>query len=79
LPYVVKWKLTEGGDTFQSPDAFAVPSAAIDFACAELRPLPEIVWIEGPNGVQIERSVIWRGCQDRRPPNRLVKRGKLRL
>jgi len=76
LPYVVKWRETLTGPILQSPDAYAVPSAAIDYVCANLRQLPNDIWIEGPNGLRIERAVILRGCEDRLPPGRLPKRAK---
>jgi hypothetical protein len=77
MPYVVKWRAIGGGPTLQSPTEFPVPSAAIDFACANLRQLPDDIWIEGPAGLRIERSVILRGCQDRRPPDRMQKKGSI--
>lgn len=74
MPYLVKWKLNGSSQIFQSPVAYAVPSAAIDFACTQLKHYPADIWIEGPAGVRIERAVIFRGCQDRRPPVQKFKR-----
>ena len=78
MPYVVKWRPVGGGPTLQSPTEFPVPSAAIDYACANLNQLPPDIWIEGPGGLRIEKPVILRGCEDRRPPSRMPRRGNLR-
>jgi len=78
MSYVVKWRATGGGSALQTSPEFSLPSAAIDYACANLRQLPDDIWIEGPAGVQIERSVILRGCQDRRAPKRMPNGGRAR-
>jgi len=66
LPYLVKWKMTEAGQMFQSP-AYLVPVLAIDFACSVLKREPHEIWIEGPGTIRIERATISRSCQDQGP------------
>jgi len=68
LPYLVKWKMTEGGQVFRSAAAYLVPATAIDFACTVLKREPREIWIEGPGTVRIERATIFRSCQDQGPP-----------
>jgi hypothetical protein len=75
MPYLVKWKLTGSSRTYESPVAYPVPSAAIDFACTQLKHSPSDIWIEGPGGVRIERAVIFRGCQDRQPQIQKFRKG----
>lgn len=67
MPYVVKWRLSGERRILQSPAAFAVPAAAIDFACTVFKQHPAEIWIEGPGGIRIERDVIFRQCQERGP------------
>ena len=67
MPYVVKWLLSAGGKTLQSPAMYALPSAAIDFACTVFKQNPVEIWVEGPGGIRIERDVILRECQGRGP------------
>jgi hypothetical protein len=67
LPYLVKWKMTEAGQVFQSAAAYLVPVLAIDFACTVLKREPREIWIEGPGRVRIERATIFRSCQDQGP------------
>ncbi len=68
MPYSVKWKLTRGGQVLESPTVFLVPAAAIDFACAQFDRALYDIWIEGPNGIRIERDAISRSCRDQGPP-----------
>jgi len=65
MPWVVKWKLSNGRETLQSRQAYAVPSDAIDFAGTIFKQHPVEIWIEGPGGSRIERDAIFRQCQDR--------------
>jgi len=67
LPYLVKWKMTDAGQIFQSAAAYLVPVLAIDFACTVLKREPREIWIEGPGTVRIERATIFRSCQDQGP------------
>lgn len=67
MSYVVKWRLSGKSQTFESSATYAVPSNAIDFACTVFKQHPVDIWVEGPGGIRIERSVIFRQCQDRRP------------
>lgn len=67
MSYVVKWRLSGKSQTFESPATYAVPSNAIDFACTVFKQHPVDIWVEGPGGIRIERKVIFRQCQDRRP------------
>ena len=67
MPYLVKWKMTEAGQIFQSAAAYLVPAMAIDFACTVLKREPREIWIEGPGTVRIERATIFRSCQDQGP------------
>jgi hypothetical protein len=66
LPYVVKWILVGESKNRESPEAYRDASAAIDFACTVLKQKPASIWIEGPAGVRIERSVIALNCEARR-------------
>jgi hypothetical protein len=68
MSYVVKWKLIGEAQTRQSPQTYAGPSHAINFACNILKQLPVDIWIEGPGEVRIERDVIYRECHSRGPP-----------
>ena len=68
MSYVVKWKLIGESQTRQSPQTYAGPSHAIDFACTIFKQLPVEIWIEGPDGLRIERDVIFRECRSRGPP-----------
>ena len=74
MPYSVKWKLTRGGQVLESPTVFLVPAAAIDFACAQFDRALYDIWIEGPNGIRIERDAISRSCRDQGPPRAAGKR-----
>ena len=65
MSYVVKWKLSGGKQTLRSAEAYAVPADAISFACAIFKQHPIEIWIEGPEGLRIERDAIFRACQDR--------------
>jgi hypothetical protein len=67
MSYVVKWRLSGKSQTFESPASYPVPSNAIDFACTVFKQHPLDIWVEGPGGIRIERKVIFRQCQDRRP------------
>ena len=67
MPYLVKWKMTDAGQIFQSAAAYLVPVLAIDFACTVLKREPREIWIEGPGTVRIERATIFRSCQDQGP------------
>ena len=67
MPYLVKWKMTEAGQIFQSAAVYLVPAMAIDFACTVLKREPREIWIEGPGTVRIERATISRSCQDQGP------------
>ena len=67
MPYLVKWKMTEAGQIFQSAAAYLVPVLAIDFACTVLEREPREIWIEGPGTVRIERATIFRSRQDQGP------------
>ena len=67
MPYLVKWKMTDAGQIFQSAAAYLVPVLAIDFACTVLKREPHEIWIEGPGTVRIERATIFRSCQDQGP------------
>jgi len=68
MSYVVKWKLRGKEQTFQSRVAYAVPSDAIDFARTIFSQHPVKIWIEGPEGVRIERDAISRASRDRGSP-----------
>jgi hypothetical protein len=63
----VKWKLTRGGSVLESPTAYLVPATAIDFACGQFARGAHDIWIEGPNGIRIERDAIARSCRDQGP------------
>jgi len=65
MPYVVRWKLRDQDAPKESPASCAVPSQAIDVACAILKQHPREIWIEGPGGLRIERAIIVRNCRDR--------------
>jgi hypothetical protein len=67
MSYVVKWRLSGKSQTFESPASYPVPSNAIDYACTIFKQHPVDIWVEGPGGIRIERKVIFRQCQDRRP------------
>lgn len=67
MSYMVKWKLIGETQTRQSPQTYAGPSQAIDFACTIFKQLPVEIWIEGPGGVRIERDAIFRECRSRGP------------
>jgi hypothetical protein len=47
MRYVVKWRLTGESRTLQSPAAFALPGAAIDFACTVFKQHPVEIWSKG--------------------------------
>ena len=67
MAYVVKWKLTGEEEAHASPETYATPSDAMDFACTIFKQLPIEIWIEGPEGT-IERDAIFRECRDRGSP-----------
>jgi hypothetical protein len=66
MPYAVKWILVGESKNRESPEAYRDASQAIDFACTVLKQKPASIWIEGPAGVRIERSVIVINCESRR-------------
>jgi hypothetical protein len=66
MPYAVKWILVGESKNRESPEACRDASQAIDFACTVLKQKPASIWIEGPAGVRIERSVIVLNCEARR-------------
>ena len=68
MAYLVKWRLRGERRTFQSPETYPVPSDAIDFASTIFVHGPIEIWIEGPDGVRIERDAISRASRDRRSP-----------
>ena len=68
MSYQVKWKLGYKRETFQSRETYAVPGDAIDFACTVLAQHPIEIWIEGPEGLRIEREAISRACTASRAP-----------
>lgn len=68
MSYVVKWKLSGDKETLQSRKTYAVPSDAIDFACTIFKQHPVEIWIEGPEGIRIERDVIFQECRGRGSP-----------
>ena len=65
MAYIVKW--VAGGQTkvYVATTAYSTPSKAIDFACTILKQRPENIWIEGPNGLRIERDKIKANCEVR--------------
>ena len=62
MPYVVKWILAGEPKNRESPEAYRDAPRAIDFACTVLKRKPASIWIEGPAGARIERSVIELNC-----------------
>jgi hypothetical protein len=68
MSYLVKWRLNGERRTLQSPDTYAVPADAIGFASTIFAQHPIDIWIEGPDGLRIERDVILRASENRGPP-----------
>jgi hypothetical protein len=66
MPYAVKWIMVGESKNRESPEAYRDAAQAIDFACTVLKQKPASIWIEGPGGVRIERSVIVLNCEARR-------------
>lgn len=62
MPYVVKWTELGQTETRESPSAYRDAPQAMEFACGVLKQKPDSIWIEGPNGVRIERMVIKLNC-----------------
>ena len=79
MAYLVKWRLRGERRTFESPETYAVPSAAIEFAATILAQHPIEIWIEGPGGLRIEQSAISRASQNRGPPRLSPRMGRLSL
>jgi hypothetical protein len=73
MPYIVKWRATLRGHVVESPTAYPGPAAAVDFACAQFGAPVYDIWIEGPNGVRIERNAILKSRQDQGPRRAPVK------
>jgi hypothetical protein len=71
MAYVIRWRLR--GRTYHSRETYAVPADAIDFASAILPQNPLEIWIEGPEGVRIERDAISRASRDRASPPRTAR------
>jgi len=67
MAYRVKWRLNGRRETLESRESYAVPADAIDFASTILAQHPLEIWIEGPEGLRIERDAISRACGARRP------------
>jgi hypothetical protein len=67
MAYRVKWKLNGKRETLQSRETYALPAGAVDFASTILPQQPVEIWIEGPEGLRIEREALSRACGDRRP------------
>ena len=81
MSYMVKWKLIGETQTRQSPQTYAGPSQAIDFACTIFKQLPVEIWIEGPGGyaskgTQFSESA---GVADHRDPDKRQSQTLLRL
>jgi hypothetical protein len=66
MPYTVKWILVGESKSRESPEVYRDAPQAIDFACTVLKQKPTSIWIEGPAGARIERSVIELNCDARR-------------
>jgi hypothetical protein len=66
MAYRVKWKLNDKRETLQSRETYAVPADAVNFASTILPQQPVEIWIEGPDGLRIEREAISRASGDRR-------------
>ena len=79
MAYRVRWKLNGKRETLQSAETYAVPGDAIDFASTVLAQHPIEIWIEGPDGLRIEQSVISRASQNRAPPRLSPRMGRLSL
>ena len=79
MSYRVKWKLNGKGRTLESRETYAVPADAIDFASTILAQHPLEIWIEGPEGLRIEREAISRASQNRGPPRLSPRMGRLSL
>jgi hypothetical protein len=65
VPYVVKWVSAGQKNLREWPTTFPTPSEAIDFARAIFSRKPREIWIEGPEGLRIERDAIVRASRDR--------------
>jgi hypothetical protein len=78
MSYRVRWKLN-GRETLQSRQTYAVPADAVDFASTILAQHPLEIWIEGPEGLRIEREAISRASQNRGPPRLSPRMGRLSL
>jgi hypothetical protein len=68
MSYLVKWRLHGERGTLESPETYAVPADAIDFASAIFAQHPIDIWIEGPDGLRIEQDAISRASSPRRSP-----------
>jgi len=75
MSYLVKWRLLGSKKILQSNDIYAVPADAIEFASAILAQDPLEIWIEGPDGLRIERQTISRACVSRRSPGPSARTG----
>ena len=65
MPYVVKWVSAGQRNPREWPTTFPTPSEAIDFARTIFTQHPREIWIEGPEGLRIERDAISRASRDR--------------
>ena len=71
MSYRVKWQLSGKRETRESRETYAVPADAVDFACTILAQHPVEIWIEGPEGLRIERDAISRASGARSPGPRM--------